>query len=140
MSNSGVLGSRNLLSEVNQAVYVNNYSDVAAVTVSVCNKHYISTNISIAVSTSATSPSNAEWLEYEAIVPGKGVLERSGILVTPGHYVVVKSSAPNNNAMIWGTEVGDISLTPVTITTNTSGAGPTFIGPSEFTVFAGDAT
>lgn len=140
MSNSGVLGSRNLLSEVNQAVYVNNYSDVSAVTVSVCNKHYVSSNISIAVSTSATSPSNAEWIEYEAIVQGKGVLERSGIIVTPGHYIVVKSSAPNANVMVWGTEIGDYSVSPITITTNTSGAGPTFVGPTEFTVFAGDAS
>lgn len=140
MSNSGVLGSRNLLSEVNQAVYVNNYSDIAAVTVNVCNKHYVNSNISIAVSTSATSPTNSEWIEYEAIVQGKGVLERSGILVTPGHYIVVRSSAPNVNAMVWGTEVGTVSVSPVIITTNTSGAGPTFIGPSEFTVFAGDAS
>lgn len=140
MSNSGVLGSRNLISDVNQAVYVNNYSDVSAVTVSVCNKHYISTNVSIAVSTSATSPTNAEWLEYEAIVPGKGVLERSGIIVTPGHFIVVKSSAPNANAMVWGTEIGDISLSPVSITTNTSGAGPTFVGPSDIIVVAGDAS
>ena len=140
MSNSGVLGSRNLISEVNQAVYVNNYSDVSAVTVSVCNKHHINSNVSIAVSTSATSPSNAEWIEYEAIVQGNGVLERSGIIVTPGHYIVVRSSAPNVNAVVWGTEVGTLSGSPITITTNTSGPGPTFIGPSEFTVFAGDAS
>jgi hypothetical protein len=140
MSNSGVLGSRNLLSEVNQAVYVNNYSEVSAVTVSVCNKHHISSNVSIAVSTSATSPTNAEWLEYEAIVQGKGVLERSGIIITPGHYIVVKSSAPNVNAMVWGTELGTLSVSPVIITTNTVGPGPTFVGSSEFTVFAGDAS
>ena len=140
MSNSGVLGSRNLLSEVNQAVYVNNYSDISAVTVSVCNKHHISSNVSIAVSTSATSPSNAEWIEYESIVQGKGVLERSGIIVTPGHYIVVKSSAPNANAVVWGTELGTLSVSPVIITTNTSGEGPEFIGPSEFTIFAGDAS
>ncbi len=140
MSNSGILGSRNLLSEVNQAVYVNNYSDISAVTVNVCNKHHLNTNISIAVSTSATSPSASEWIEYESIVGGKGALERSGILVTPGHYIVIKSSMPNNNAMVWGTEIGTLSLSPVTIATNTSGEGPEFLGPEEFTVFAGDAT
>ena len=136
----GVLGLKNLLSDINQAVYINNYSDISAVTVSVCNKHYISSNISIAVSTSATSPSAAEWIEYESIVQGKGILERSGIIVTPGHYIVVRSSAPNVNAIVWGTEVGTLSVSPVIITTNTSGSGPAFIGPSEFTVFAGDAS
>jgi len=140
MSNSGVLGSRNLISEVNQAVYVNNYSDISAITLSVCNKHYIETNISVAVSTSATSPSNSEWIEYETILTGKGVLERSGILVTPGQYIVVKSSGANVNVVAWGTELGTLSVTPTVITTNTSGSGPTFVGPTEFTVFAGDAS
>ena len=32
----GILGTWNLVSGVNQAVYVNNYSDIATVTVSVC--------------------------------------------------------------------------------------------------------
>lgn len=140
MANSGVLGSRNLVSGVNQAVYVNNYSDIAAITLSVCNKHYTETNVSVAVSTSATSPSNAEWIEFETIVSGKGVLERSGILVTPGHYIVVKSNGANANAVAWGTEVGTLSLSPVVITTNTSGDGPLFTGPTTFTVFAGDAS
>lgn len=136
----GVLGSWNLNSEINQAVYVNNYSDISSVTVSVCNKHQLATSIRIAVSTSATSPTNAEWIEYDAIVQGKGALERTGIIVTPGHYIVVRSTMPNVNALVWGAEVGTILGSPVIITTNTSGAGPTFLGASEFTVFAGDAS
>lgn len=136
----GILGTWNLVSGVNQAVYVNNYSDIATVTVSVCNRNYTDGEVSIAVGTSATSPTNADWIEYEAVLSGKSVLERSGIVVTPGHYVVVKSNLSNTNAVVWGAEIGAISLTPVSLTTNTSGDGPEFIGPTTIEIFAGDAT
>jgi hypothetical protein len=136
----GILGTWNLVSGINQAVYVNNYSDIATVTVSVCNRNYTDGEVSIAVGTSATSPTNADWIEYEAVLSGKSVLERSGIVVTPGHYVVVKSNLSNTNAVVWGAEIGTISLTPVSLTTNTSGEGPEFVGPTTIEVFAGDAT
>ena len=136
----GILGTWNLVSGVNQAVYVNNYSDIATVTVSVCNRNHTDGEVSIAVGTSATSPTNADWIEFEAILSGKSVLERSGIVVTPGHYVVVKSSLSNTNAVVWGAHIGTLSLTPVTLTTNTSGDGPEFVGPTTIEVFAGDAT
>jgi hypothetical protein len=136
----GILGTWNLVSGINQAVYVNNYSDIATVTVSVCNRNYTDGEVSIAVGTSATSPTNADWIEYEAVLSGKSVLERSGIVVTPGHYVVVKSNLSNTNAVVWGAEIGAISLTPVSLTTNTSGDGPEFIGPTTIEIFAGDAT
>jgi hypothetical protein len=118
MSNNGVLGSRNLLAGTNQAVYVNNYSDIAVVAVNVCNQNQLPIEIKLAVSTSSTSPSNSEWLEYDVEVLGKSVLLRTGILVGPNDYVVVQSSRSKVNAMVWGTEVGTVSLTPVIITTN----------------------
>jgi hypothetical protein len=136
----GILGTWNLVSGVNQAVYVNNYSDIATVAVSVCNRNHTDGEVSIAVGTSATSPANADWIEFEAALSGKSVLERSGIIVTLGHFIVVKSSLSNVNAVVWGAHIGTLSLTPVTISTNTSGDGPEFIGPTTIEIFAGDAT
>ncbi len=118
MSNNGVLGSRNLLAGTNQAVYVNNYSDIAVVAVNVCNQNQLPIEIKLAVSTSPTTPLNSEWLEYDVEVLGKSVLLRTGILVGPNDYLVVQSSRSKVNAMVWGTEVGTVSLTPVIITTN----------------------
>jgi hypothetical protein len=136
----GILGTYNLVSGINQAVYVNNYSDVATIAVNVCNRNHDQAEISIAVGTSATSPANADWVEFETILSGKSVLERTGVVVTPGHFVVVKSSHSNINAVVWGAQLGTVSLTPVSITTNTSGEGPEFIGPTTIEIFAGDAT
>ena len=136
----GVFGTYNLVSGINQAVYVNNYSDIATVSVNVCNRNHDSAEISIAVGTSATSPANADYIEYETQIGGKATLERSGIVVTPGHFIVIKSSLSNINAVVWGAQLGTISLTPVTITTNTSGEGPEFFGPTSIEIFAGDAS
>lgn len=124
MSN-GVLGTWNLYAGVPQAIYVNNYSKVAMVAVSILNRHNIESRISIALSTSATTPTNAEYLEYEAILAPKGVLERSGIAVSPGQYIVVESSLADSNAVCWGTQVGTISVSPIIITTNS--AAPTWL-------------
>jgi hypothetical protein len=136
----GRLGAWNLLSGVNQAVYVNNYTDAAVVSVSVCNRNHIASTISIANTTSETSPANAEWIEYDIELLGKGVLERTGIIISPTHFLVVRSSLPNVNAVVWGAQLGTLIPIPVVIAQNTSGLGPTFIGPTEIIVFAGDAS
>ena len=136
----GILGTYNLVSGINQAVYVNNYTDIATVSVNICNRNHTQGEVSIAVGTSATSPSNIDFIEYESLLDGKSVLERTGIVVTPGHYVVVKSSLSNTNAVVWGAELGTQIVSPVSITTNTSGEGPEFVGPTTIEIFAGDAT
>ena len=139
MSN-GVLGTRSLLAGIAQNVYVNNYTEAAIVTVNVCNINHVPTKISMAISTLGHAGITAgEWIEYDAELLGKGVLARTGIAVSSGQYVVVKSSESNVSAQVWGVEIG--ALTGVaSITVNTSGDGPTFSGASTFTVIAGDAT
>ncbi len=123
---NGVLGTWNLYAGVPQAIYVNNYDKVAMIAVSVLNRHNIDSRISIALSTSATTPTNAEYLEYEAIVGPKGVLERTGIAVSPGQYIVVESELAENNAVCWGVQPGTISVSPIIITTN-NGVSPTWL-------------
>jgi hypothetical protein len=115
---SGILGAWALNAGTNQAVYINNQTDVAVVAVNICNQNNIPIEVRIALSSSATSPTNAEWLEYGAQVLGKGVLLRTGIAVTSGHYVVVQSNRPNVSAQVWGVETGEEVISPITITQN----------------------
>lgn len=121
----GRLGAWELYSGINQAVYVNNYTDAAVVSVSVCNRNHVPTLISIANSTSDTSPANAEWIEYDVEVLGKGVLERTGIIISPGHYLVVQSNISNVNAVVWGTQLGTLIPIPVVLAQNT-GVAPSW--------------
>ncbi len=115
---SGILGAWTLNAGTNQAVYVNNKTDVAIVSLNICNQNNIPIEIMVALSTSDTTPTNAEWLEYEAQVLGKGVLLKTGIAVTPGHYIVVQSNRPNVSAQVWGVETGSEAATIVTLTQN----------------------
>ncbi len=137
---NGVLGARSLSAGINQNIYVNNNSDVAMVTVNVCNQNHIPVKVSVALSTLGhAGVTSGEWLEFDSEILGKGVLARTGIAVSSGQFVVVKSNESNVSAQVWGIETGDLTGT-VSITANTSGAGPTFVGPTTFTVTAGDAS
>jgi len=139
MSN-GVLGAQSLSAGIAQNIYVNNYSDAAVVTVNVCNFNHVPAKISIAISTLGhVGVTNGEWIEFGADLLGKGVLARTGVAVSSGQFIVVKSSESNVSAQVWGVEMGALTGTTA-ITANTSGDGPTFLGSSEFTVIAGDAT
>lgn len=134
---NGVLGAQNLSAGIAQNIYVNNNSDVAMVTVNISNRNYASTKISIAISTLGHAGVTAgEWIEYDTEILGKATFVRSGIAVSPGQYLVVKSFESNVSAQCWGIETGSV-VSGITISANTSGDGPIFTGPSTYTVIAG---
>ena len=136
----GVLGAQSLSAGIAQNIYVNNYSDMALVTVNVSNRNHVETKISVAISALGHAGiTAAEWIEFETTVLGKGNLLRTGIAVSPNQYVVVKSSESNVSAQVWGVEIGGL-VGVASITANTSGDGPTFVGPTSYTVTAGDAS
>lgn len=134
---NGVLGARSLSAGIAQNIYVNNNSDVAMVTVNISNRNYISTKFGIALSTLGHAGVTAgEWIEYDTEILGKSVFIKTGVAVSPGQYLVVKSFESNVSAQCWGIETGSV-VSGITITANTSGDGPVFTGPSEYTVIAG---
>lgn len=127
---SGVLGAYALSSKTNQAIYVNNKTGAAIVTVNLVNKNYYPVSFRIAISTNATVPLDSEYVEYDAVVDGKGVLERAGLAVGTGQYIVVYASDPNISAQVWGVEVGTEIPSPLSLSVNTSGSGPVWISPT----------
>jgi hypothetical protein len=111
---TGRLGAFNLYAGVPQAIYVCDKSIGTTLTVSICNRSNVDAQIRIALSTSATSPSSDEYLEYDAIVSAKGILERTGIVVGTGEYLVVQSSVDGVSAVTYGITQGeDATVTPV---------------------------
>ena len=124
---TGILGSANLLNGPSQAIYVNENNAATVATVNICNRNTErSALVRIAVS-STESPLNTDWIEYDVEIPAKGVLERTGIWVNSGHYIVVRSNMPNVNAVAWGATKGSLisvpSLTTPTIGTVTWSTG-----------------
>ena len=89
----------------------NVYGPVAASTftvasISLCNRGASTIQVRIAVSTSATTPGNGEYIEFDANITAKGVLERTGLIVGTAQYIVVRSFESNTSAVAWGIESG----------------------------------
>jgi hypothetical protein len=104
---TGRLGSADLSATTNTAVY----GPVAAstfsvVTVNILNRNPASTvNIRLAISTSASSPANAEWLEYDTTLAAKGVLERTGLVLDEANkYIIVYASGTGVSVNVYGIE------------------------------------
>ena len=53
---------------------------------------------------SAATPALSEYIEYDTVLPGNGVLERGGIVAQTGEIVVVFTSAATLSVSVYGYE------------------------------------
>jgi hypothetical protein len=112
---SGYLGSKEIFANLTQAIYVNDNTKASIVTVNLLNRNTVAARVSIAVSSSQTSPANYEWVEYNSSVDPTATLERSALIVNPGQYVVIRSDTSYISASCWGITSGTtVSVTPIT--------------------------
>jgi len=125
---NGKLGSWNLSAGINQAIYVCNKEQATVLTLNIVNRNNIPADVRVAISTSATDPGLAEYIEFDVEIAPKGVLERTGLVVGPNQYLLVKSDVAQVNAVCWGIEVGDTAYTN-NISPN-SGTTPTWVTPA----------
>ncbi len=100
---TGRLGANDLTAATNTTVYTVPSDTFSVVTLSICNRGNQAIAVRVAVSAAAT-PTAAEWIEYDTEVLGKGVLERTGIVMDAGRLLVVYSSAANVSAVAFGIE------------------------------------
>lgn len=100
---TGILGSADLSAATNSTVYTVPADTFSVVSINLVNRGATAANIRIAVADAAT-PTNAEYIEYDSQITANGVLERTGIVVQAGKLIVVRSSAINVTAMVYGIE------------------------------------
>lgn len=101
---SGILGQAAPSATTNTTVYTVPASTVSVVNVSLTNRSTTATaDVRIALSSSG-SPTTSEYIEYDATIPTRGVLERSGIVMDAGKSVVVYCSNANVSVSVYGLE------------------------------------
>jgi hypothetical protein len=104
---TGRLGAQDLAAAANTTLYTVPVDTFAVVSVSLCNRSNQACNVRMAVSNTAT-PSDAEWIEYDTELLGKGVLERTGIVMDAGKFLVVYSNAAGVTAVAFGIETSTV--------------------------------
>lgn len=103
---TGRLGTANITSTSDTTVYTVPTSTFSVVSVNVCNRSSsAAAQIRIAVASSST-PSTAEYIEYDSSLVANGVLERTGIVMDAGKLLVVQTptSTPALSVVVYGIE------------------------------------
>ncbi len=101
---SGILGTpADLSAGAYTTLYTVPANTFAVCSVSIVNRSNTALAIRLAVSDTST-PTNAEFLEYDSTLAPKAILERTGIVLQAGKLLIVYSSAVNCNAIAFGIE------------------------------------
>ena len=100
---TGRLGAFDVSATTNTTIYTCGATSFSVVNVSLCNRTAAAVTVRIAVAANAT-PTAAEYIEYGASIPANGVLERSGIVMSPTNQLVVYASTTGISAMAFGVE------------------------------------
>lgn len=103
---TGRLGAQNLSAATYTNVYTVPAGTYSVITLSICNRGNQACAVRVAITTTTppSAPGNGEFIEFDAEILGKGVLERTGLVLDAGKIVSVFSSAANVSAVAWGIE------------------------------------
>jgi len=100
---SGCLGKSDLPIDTETPLYTVPAGKTACVNLNLCNRGATAHTVSIAIST-GSSVEIGDYLEYETLIPAKGVLERTGLAMSAGETLIVKSKGGELSARAHGFE------------------------------------
>ena len=104
---TGILGQAALAAATNTTVYTVPATTFTVLHVSMVNRGGTTVSVRLALAASAT-PTNAEWIEYDAQIGPNGVLERTGIMMNSGKLLVAYASNANVSVSAFGVETSTV--------------------------------
>lgn len=100
---SGILGVADIAAATATSVYSVPTGKTATCSVSVCNRNPMSVKVRVALAATAT-PSVAEYIEYDTVIPANTPLERTGLVLDATKRVVIYSDTANVSCLVYGFE------------------------------------
>ena len=101
---SGILGQVSLASTTNTTVYTVPGSTLSVVNINVLNRNPSGVaNVRVAISTQSV-PTDKDYIEYDTIVPARGILERTAIALDAGKNIVAYASTNTCSVNVYGLE------------------------------------
>ena len=104
---SGLLGQAALVGATTTTVYTVPASTLGVLNINIVNRdttNAANVRVALTTATSATNPNDAEYIEYGAEIPAKGVLERTGIALDATKNVVVYDAQGTCSVSVYGLE------------------------------------
>lgn len=99
---NGRLGTADLTANVDVVVYTVPVGFVATVTIAILAR--TTTGGVYCAVTQSAEVTNQDYLEYNALVPVSGVLERTGVVLSAGEHIIVRSSVGGVSVRVHGFE------------------------------------
>jgi len=99
---SGLLGKANLAANTDTSLYTVPADTVATVNLNLCNRSATAVSVRVAVHTDTLT--NADYLEYDSLIPPRGLLERTGLAMSSGETLTVHANGEGISARTHGFE------------------------------------
>jgi len=99
---SGLLGKADLAANTDTSLYTVPDDTVATVNLNLCNRSAAAVSVRIAVRAGALT--DTDYLEYDSVIPPRGLLERTGLAMSAGETLTVRANGNGISARAHGFE------------------------------------
>lgn len=100
---SGILGKASLAATTETLLYTAPTGRVVSLSVNLCNLSADTAKVRLAMVDGATT-TDAHYIEYDTSLEAKGVMERTGLVISAGQKVVAYSDIANVSVVVYGFE------------------------------------